>query len=193
VFRWGAPFFDRLARHWGPHEAEALASWLSPTVPPGGRLLDLGGGTGALARLLAERLACTVTVLDASREMLAYAHGLPGVHVVGGDAAAMPFPDESFDAVLVCDAFHHFTNQACAAREIERVVRPGGGVVVVEVDPERRGMRTLRWIERLAGEPAAFLTPTQLTALMRRAGVEGRSVAQGRASYLFSGRVAGGT
>jgi ubiquinone/menaquinone biosynthesis C-methylase UbiE len=191
MFRWAAPVFARFARHWGADDAEALATWLRPTVPPGGRLLDLGGGTGHLARLLAERLDCRVTVLDATHAMLRYAEGFPGVEPVLGDAASMPFEDGVFDAVLVSDALHHFVDPLVAVREMSRVVRPGGGVLVLEIDPERRGARSIALVERLVGEPGNFLTPRGLQGLMSSVGVEGETHAQGYASYLFTGRTAG--
>jgi demethylmenaquinone methyltransferase/2-methoxy-6-polyprenyl-1,4-benzoquinol methylase len=188
MFRWAAPVFARFARHWGADDAEALATWLRPTVPPGGRLLDLGGGTGHLARLLAERLDCCVTVLDQTHAMLRYAEVMPGVEPVLGDAAAMPFDDASFDAVLVSDALHHFLDPLEAVREMVRVVRPGGGVVVLEIDPRRRGARTVARVERLLGEPGHFFRPGELIRLMREAGIKGESQDQGRASYIFAGR-----
>ena len=191
MFRWAAPVFARFARHWGRQDAEALATWLRPTVPPGGRLLDLGGGTGHLARLLAERLDCCVTVLDQTHAMLRYAEVMPGVEPVLGDAAAMPFDDATFNAVLVSDALHHFVEPAVALGEMTRVVRPGGGVLVLEIDPRRRGARTVARIERLVGEPANFLTPRELERLMKSVGVEGESHDQGYASYLFAGRRSG--
>jgi SAM-dependent methyltransferase len=189
MFRRAAPLFARLARCWGPDEADGLASWLRPTVPAGGSLLDLGGGTGHLARLLAERLSCTVTVLDASAEMLRYAKGAAGVVPVRGDATAMPFDDDAFDAALVCDALHHFPEPQGAVRELARVVRPGGGVLVFEIDPDRRGAGTVAFVERLLGEPGHFLRPGELEALLATVGVHGGVHEQGRSSYIFTGRL----
>ncbi len=189
MFRWTAPLFARAGSRWGAGDADALAAWLEPYVPPEGRLLDLGGGTGALASLLAARMACSVTVLDASPHMLRHAEGLQGVTPVRGDAGAMPFPDARFDAVLVCDAFHHFTGAQAAAREMARVVRSGGGVLILEPDPRRRVVRVIAAVERLVGEPGGFLEPRALEDLMRSVGIDGRSQPQGKASYAFVGSV----
>ncbi len=191
MFKWTAPVFARLGSRWGAGDADALAAWLEPHVPPEGRLLDLGGGTGALAALLAARMGATVTILDASPHMLRHAEGLQGVTPVRGDAGAMPFDDAFFDAVLVCDAFHHFTAPLAAAREAARVVRPGGGVVILEPDPRQRVVRAIAWVERLAGEPGHFLEPRALEGLMASVGIEGRCESQGKASYAFVGSVMG--
>ena len=164
-----------------------MARLLEGFVPSGGRILDLGGGTGELAGLLAAEMDSSVTILDSSPQMLRYAHGRVGVLPMQGDAASMPFADGSFDAVVVCDAFHHFVRRDEAAREMARVVRPGGAVLVAEIDPRPLGTRVTAAVERLLGEPGSFLSPEDMERLFRRLGVEGRSEAQGKASYLFLG------
>lgn len=191
MFRWAAPVFARVGSRWSMGDADDLARTLEPYVPAGGRLLDVGGGTGALAARLAERLRAAVTVLDASPHMLRHAEGLPGVTPVGGDAEAMPFADDAFDAVLVSDAFHHFGAPPVAAREMARVVRPGGGVVVLEPDPAIWAVRLVAAAECLAGEPGHFMKPRVFEELMRSVGVEGAARHQGKASYVFVGTVVG--
>jgi SAM-dependent methyltransferase len=190
IFRWAAPLFARAARRWSEDDAEAFARLLHPALQPHGRLLDLGGGTGALAALLARVVPCTVTVVDPSPQMLRYAAGLADVEPVLGDAAALPFTDDTFDAVLVCDAFHHFDHREAAAREITRVVRPGGGVIIAEIDPSSRSTRLIALGERMLGEPAGFMRPADLERLMEAVGVPGSAQRQGGASYVFVGEVA---
>lgn len=190
IFRWAAPLFARAARRWSEDDAEAFARLLHPALQSHGRLLDLGGGTGALAALLARVVPCTVTVVDSSPQMLRYASGLADVKPVLADAAALPFGDDTFDAVLVCDAFHHITEREVAASEMARVVRPGGAVVIAEVDASARSTRMISIGERLFGEPAGFLRPVDLQRLMAAAGVPGSTQRQGGASYVFVGEVA---
>jgi SAM-dependent methyltransferase len=187
IFRWAAPLFARAAKRWSEDDARSLAGLLGPALAPGGRLLDLGGGTGDLAGLLARLVPCAVTVLDASPRMLRYANAIPDVEPLLGDAAAMPLADASFDAVLVCDAFHHFTDPAGAVREMARVVRPGGGVVVAEMDAGARSTRVIGMLERLLGEPAGFLRPTEMEGLMAAFGIHGSSQPRSGISYVFVG------
>ncbi len=190
IFRWAAPLFARAARRWSEDDAEAFARLLHPALQPHGRLLDLGGGTGALAALLARVVPCTVIVVDPSPQMLRYAAGLADVEPVLGDAAALPFTDDTFDAVLVCDAFHHIAERAAAVGEMARVVRPGGAVVIAEIDASARSTRMISLGERLLGEPASFMRPVDLERLMAAAGVPGSTQRQGGASYVFVGEVA---
>ncbi|HEY3318318.1 MAG TPA: methyltransferase domain-containing protein [Coriobacteriia bacterium] len=187
-FNWSAPLFGRFADRWSGEDTELIAGWLRPYVPVRGRLLDLGGGTGALAQHLAGALECHVTVLDATPEMLSYlpAHG--DVTGVLGCAEDMPFADDTFDALVVSDAFHHFRDQDGAVREMQRVVRCGGGVLVLELDP-RRAMRLVVWGEKLLGEPGAFFTPEEMCAFMAERGIEGECEPQRGVSYRFLGTV----
>ena len=204
LFNWTAPLFALASRRWGDDDARRVAALLAPYLPAHGRLLDIGGGTGDLAALLAAVVPCDVTVLDASPRMLRYAEGLPGVEAVLGDAAVMPFAGDGFDAALVCDAFHHFTRPAAAASEIARVVRPGGGVVIAEIDASVRKevddateackadvpeTRLIASVASLLGEPAGFLTPAQLEQLLDGAGIAGSCRRRDGIAYWFAGEV----
>jgi demethylmenaquinone methyltransferase/2-methoxy-6-polyprenyl-1,4-benzoquinol methylase len=187
-FNWSAPLFERYGDRWRPEDVAAIAGWLRPYVPEEGRLLDLAGGTGALAERLARELRCRVTVLDSTPEMLAYARRRDGVEVVEGPADAMPFEANTFDAVLVSDAFHHFRDQDGAVREMQRVVRCDGGVLVLDMDP-RGWMRAVVWSERLLGEPAAFMAPDEMCRFMAERGIDGECRKTVGIGYRFTGTV----
>lgn len=187
-FNWAAPLFHRFGDRWSAEDAEGIAAWLRPYVPEGGLLLDLGGGTGALAAHLADALRCRVTVLDATPEMLAYLPERDDVSGIRGCAESMPFHDDSFDAVVVSDAFHHFGDQDGAVREMQRVVRCDGGVLVLELDREG-GMRLVVWAEKLLGEPGTFFTPKEMCAFMAQRGIDGECEHTSRISYRFLGTV----
>jgi SAM-dependent methyltransferase len=99
-------------------------------VARSGAVLDLGAGTGKLTRMLVEHVETVIAVepLPEMRRVLAAA--LPSVTVLDGVAEAVPLPDRSLDAVFVGAAFHWFRTEA-AAREIARVLRPGGGLALL--------------------------------------------------------------
>ncbi len=110
----------------------------------------------------------------------------PLVSVRLASADALPFADACFDAVLCCDCFHHFRDQDAAAREIARVVRPGGGVVIMDME----GVKNLVRLERLLGEPGAFMTATAMESFMSVRGITGTATRQGTGSgYVFVGSV----
>ena len=95
-------------------------------VPLSGRLLDLGSGTGSLARGYARQGAWTVA-LDLSRAMLAEASGVSAR--VAAKAEQCPFKDESFDAVTAGQCWHWFDGPV-AALEVKRLLKRGGSIVI---------------------------------------------------------------
>jgi ubiquinone/menaquinone biosynthesis C-methylase UbiE len=110
-------------------------------LSPGDRVLELGCGTGDDSRALADLVGPEgeVVGIDASEAMIAVARrrtegtGLPvSFHV--GDAMDLGLPSESFDAVRCERLLIHVPDPAVVLGEMIRVVRPGGRVVVVDVD-----------------------------------------------------------
>jgi len=108
-------------------------------LQPGQRLLDIGCGVGAPAIRLGQRVDAQITgvtnsewqVQEATRRVRAA--GLRGqVRVELGDAADLPYPDESFDSVLIFQALQHASDRGQWLREAVRVCRPGGRMVLTE-------------------------------------------------------------
>jgi SAM-dependent methyltransferase len=102
--------------------------------PAQGRVLDAGCGGGHVSEVLAE-WGCQVTGIDIACQPAALERlQLGGGVFVEASAEALPFPDAQFDAALIKDAFHHMENPDKALRELRRVVRPGGPIVVIEAN-----------------------------------------------------------
>lgn len=188
-FNWAAPLVRRFGDRFTELDAAEIAGWLRPAVEPGGRVLDVGGGAGQLAVLLADTLKASVTVLDPTPQMLDHVPARPGVTAVSGVAEAMPFSDSEFDAVVVSDAFHHFRDQPGAVKEFSRVVRSGGLVLVLELDPSGLLMRLIVIGEKLLGEPGAFFTPAEMCGFMAHEGITGQCESLRKADYRFLGVV----
>jgi SAM-dependent methyltransferase len=187
IFRWTAPVFKRVSRkRWSDEDFRQMAHWLRPYVPPGGLLADLGGGTGELGAGLAFELGAQAVIVDATPQMLRRVDAVPWVSVRLATAETLPFPDGYFAALVCCDAFHHFRDQDAVVREIARVLRPHGGVLILDLDP-RGSERIVSVLERLVGEPAGFRTPAGMELLMREHGIDGRSQRQRGSGYAFVG------
>lgn len=104
---------------------------------PGDRVLDIGSGTGEYARALAEAVGETGEAigLDSNEGMRAEAaRRAPQARFVDGNAYDLPFRDGSLDAVTCERVFQHLADPDRAAREIARVLRPGGRAVVTDTD-----------------------------------------------------------
>jgi demethylmenaquinone methyltransferase/2-methoxy-6-polyprenyl-1,4-benzoquinol methylase len=135
-------------------------------VGPGARALDVATGTGDLAIELASRGA-EVVGSDFSPGMLEVARRkAPGLTWEQGNALALPYPDASFDAATVGFGARNFSDLGQGLREMARVVRPGGRVVVLEITtPQRPPLSTFfsLWFDRvvpllgkLTSEPDAY-------------------------------------
>jgi ubiquinone/menaquinone biosynthesis C-methylase UbiE len=102
------------------------------------RALDVACGPGivveALARDGGEVVGCDITpeMLQRAEQRCAKA-GLGNVRFVPGRAEALPFDDESFDAVVSRSALHHFVDPAATLREMARVLKRGGRIVTLDV------------------------------------------------------------
>ena len=110
-------------------------------VCPGARVLDLAGGTGDLSALLAPRVGNDgeVVLADVNRTMLERGRerlidrGITGnVRYARCDAECLPFPDRSFDRVLIGFGLRNVTRKERALAETYRVLRPAGMVLVLE-------------------------------------------------------------
>lgn len=123
------------------------ALWRIATVKaidpkPGEKILDIAAGTGTSSAAIAKSGA-EVIALDFSPGMLEQGRKRhPGITFVEGDAEALPFPPQTFDAVTISFGLRNVNNPQLAIGEMYRVLKPGGRVVICEFShPDRALIR----------------------------------------------------
>lgn len=172
------PYFDRFAPLYDLAMPAADPADLDPALSlaerPVERVLDLGGGTGRVARALGGR----AVVADASRGMLAEARA-DGLATLRTDVRRLAVGDESVDAVVIVDALHHFPARSTAIAEAARALRPGGVLVVRDFDPATLRGRLLVAGEHLIGMGSRFDTAAECADRLADAGLEARVVDTG--------------
>jgi demethylmenaquinone methyltransferase/2-methoxy-6-polyprenyl-1,4-benzoquinol methylase len=184
-FDWSAPLFAAFGNRWSASRVSGIADMLRPFLSEHPTVLDLGGGTGVLSSRLADVLPGAYTVVDPTRAMERYVPDRPDVRAVLGSAENVPFPGGSFDAVIVSDAFHHFADQDAAVREMRRVLRPGGGLVMLEFDPRAWPVAA---VERVVDRSGHLFSPDELCAYLGERGFTGTCRPTGWMTYDFVGR-----
>jgi ubiquinone/menaquinone biosynthesis C-methylase UbiE len=112
-----------------------LREFLTAGVAAGPATLEVGCGTGHWLQSVGEWGVSTVGI-DPSAKMLAVARTpAPGSRLVRAVAEAMPFQAESFERLFCVNALHHFADKAAFSREANRVLRRGGALMTVGLDP----------------------------------------------------------
>lgn len=158
-----APIYDFVA---GFRPTVDLAAYL-----PDGEsfsLLDLGGGTGSLEAIPP---ACeTYVILDRNHGMLAQKARLPEAFRVRGTSHQAPWSDNTWDVVLLRDALHHMGPAGVVLEEIQRLLRPGGRLILEEFNPTTPMGWTTSKLEWLMGLGSQFYPPDEMKGLLRDAG-----------------------
>jgi SAM-dependent methyltransferase len=137
-----APAYDRRYEYRRYEGIEAAVRDFVSAPRPARAILEAGCGTGHWLATVADVVPRRVGV-DFSAAMLAAAcTNAPGALLMRARAERVPLVDASVDRVLCVNAVHHFTDRAGFAAEARRVLRPGGGILIVGLDPH---VETGRW------------------------------------------------
>ncbi|MDF1500516.1 MAG: class I SAM-dependent methyltransferase [Anaerolineales bacterium] len=178
-----APLYDRVIRI---PEDDRLGELLG--LPIEGRLLDAGGGTGRIAEGLKDRVA-HLTIADASLPMLRKAHEKACCDVAGAHTERLPFAEDSFDRVIVIDAYHHLGDQPESLREFVRVLNPGGWLVIEEPDIDHFGVKLVALAEKVAFMRSHFERAEQIARRLEAMDVSVEIAREGHNYWVVATKV----
>jgi demethylmenaquinone methyltransferase/2-methoxy-6-polyprenyl-1,4-benzoquinol methylase len=173
-----APYYDRIFNR---PVNDPLLAWVQPERSS--RLLDVGGGTGRVAEQFVE-LVGHVCVLDPSPQMVREGQR-KGICITRGESEWLPFASSTFDRIIVVDAFHHLRDQSAAARDLVRVLAPGGRLVIEEPDVAYWGVRLVSLAEKLLLMRSHFCAPEVIQGIFRRNGAPARVERQGHTAWVI--------
>jgi len=174
-------YFDQLAPTWDKELTRERLKCLGNIVKelgikPGYHVLDIGSGTGVLLPFLIAEVGGkgTIVALDFSAEMLIQAQAKNFPPIVGlaqADVLAIPLADNSVDLAICNSAFPHFNDKVMALKEIARVLKNNGRLVICHT-VSRETLNQLH--QSIGGAVANDLLPdeSQLKALINHAGLK---------------------
>jgi ubiquinone/menaquinone biosynthesis C-methylase UbiE len=158
--------YEQMMGVWSRSVGEIFLDWLKP--PKAQRWVDVGCGNGAFTELIAQRCAPReIQGIDPSEGQLAFARTRPGARLAQfqiGDAMALPFPPDRFDAAIMALVIVFVPEPARGIAEMVRVVRPGGIVATYMWDMMGGGFPLMPIIEEMRATGFSPPRPPQVEA-----------------------------
>lgn len=148
------------------------------------RIVDLGGGTGAVAKLFVGRVQ-QILVIDPSQKMIERCRKNSGLSCIVGGGESLPLESGTIDKIILVDAFHHIPNQLKTAEEIKRVLKKDGRVIIAEYNPEVFGGKLIVLFEKMLCLGSVFHAPSSLESFFTDQGFRVQIVNDGGKDYFL--------
>lgn len=181
-----APFYEFFIKPKFPDTLVELAG-----LPVDGPLLDAGGGTGRISQFLTD-LAGQVVLADLSPKMLAQSLTKPGLKSTVSHTENLPFPEATFERIIMIDALHHVCDQAVTAGELWRTLKPGGMILIEEPNADLWMVKIVAWAEKAALMRSHFLTPEEIKKLFQPFPAQIEIVREDHLAWVMIHKPAGG-
>jgi demethylmenaquinone methyltransferase/2-methoxy-6-polyprenyl-1,4-benzoquinol methylase len=161
-----APFYDRFLKPDNPGRFSELLK-----LPASGLLLDAAGGTGGKSHALLG-IVSGIVVVDSSMGMLTEAGKKDGLMTACTETEHLPFEDGTFVRIIMVDALHHVADFRLTLKELWRMLKPGGCIVVEEPDIRTFPVKVMALVEKLALMRSHFISPQDIAAAFNNPNAE---------------------
>ena len=136
------------------------------------KILEIGAGTGRIAKHYGLKVR-DLTLLDPAENMLKRATNLlPHAKPIVGYSEKMDFRSNTFDKIVCYDSLHHWQNQVKGLKEAYRVLKPGGFIILMEVDQNNFWGRKVQLLERILQMNSLMHKPDNLQLILEKIGFE---------------------
>jgi ubiquinone/menaquinone biosynthesis C-methylase UbiE len=193
---WAAGYEDRRISPWFQYTQRLAIDCLE--LRPDSRALDVGCGTGFAVRELAAKLthgkACGIDISDGMVEQAS--RRVPPeladrVEIRQASSSSIPYPDGFFTHLMCTNSFHHYPEPVEALREMQRVLEPGGELVIFENAPDL-SLYTRFWdlaLRLFETGHVRYYTSKQLGEILEQAGLEDRRLRALRNEFRSHGKL----
>lgn len=128
-------------------------------------VIDIGGGTGYIAQVYSKKCK-KIYVLDESEKMLSKVPSSENIITKVGNALDIPFEDNSMDAVLLTDVFHHIKEQKQLIEEINRILKKDGKLCILDFNKNHIKTKILRIFEHAIFGKLYFKTKEEIISII---------------------------
>jgi ubiquinone/menaquinone biosynthesis C-methylase UbiE len=133
------------------------------TLFSGANVLDVGCGTGTILRKMADICPINGYGIDMEENMITEAkRKCPDMHILVSKCEATPFENQFFDVITTCMAYHHFSDQTGFAKEVARILKPGGRLFIADPRFPFIVRKTINGLFHLLNIAGGFNTPQEL-------------------------------
>jgi demethylmenaquinone methyltransferase/2-methoxy-6-polyprenyl-1,4-benzoquinol methylase len=158
-------------------------------LPVRGAILDAGGGTGRVADALRTYAGCII-VGDLSLGMLRQARKKGHLSLACFQSEKLPFPDMTFERIIMIDTLHHVYDQPATCTQLWRVLQPGGRILILEPDIHRLSVKFVALLEKLALMRSQFMSAKRIGSLFDHKNAQFRIDIEGFNAWITVDKIA---
>lgn len=164
MFNYFAYFYDYFLRLSESYTVQPI--WDHVNFDNYSDILDVGGGTGYLGNKLKQKRDLNYYIVDYNYNMLVKASKKELNGCILSSSAKLPFKNDVFDFVICSDALHHFKDKEKSLKEMYRVLKKEGKLILFDLIPNKFVTTIICYIERFLGEQTNFYSSKEIQEIL---------------------------